>query len=129
MEGMSEYFGKRGMSVCVEVFITNINGVFEKQTYLVAFDRCDQNAADTLSIAELVINEFHKDFPEVRYFKIKSDNAGNFHCNGVFDCMQQIANKYNTSVTAYDYNEAQHVSYIVADHTLPILFSVLNNIA
>lgn len=88
-----------------------INNSFSKQTYLVAMDRCDQNTVDTLAIADLVIHEFFQDFPQVRAIRIKSDNAGNFHSNGVFDCMHQIVEKNGKCLLAYDFNEAQQVSY------------------
>lgn len=108
---MSEYFGKRGMSVSVEVFIMKLNDLYSKVTYLVALDRCDQNAADSLSIADLVLSEFSKDFPNVVSLRIKTDNAGSYHANGVFDCMHQIGTKYGINIFAYDYNEAQMVCF------------------
>lgn len=73
---MSEYYGKRGMSVSVEVFITKIHTTYQKQVYLVALDRCDQGSIETLCIAEKVIEKFSIDNANVKEIFVKTDNAG-----------------------------------------------------
>jgi hypothetical protein len=73
---MNEYFGKRGMSVSVEVFISKSFMTYQKQVYLVALDRCDQNALETLCIADTVLKKFREDNPHVQQLHLKSDNAG-----------------------------------------------------
>lgn len=73
---MNEYFGKRGMSVSVEVFIFKVGGTYLKQVYLVALDRCDQNSIETLSIADVTLEQFKIDHPNIVKLQLKSDNAG-----------------------------------------------------
>lgn len=73
---MIEYFGKRGMSVSVEVFISKALGSHLKLVYLVALDRCDQDALETLCIADVVAEQFKKDSPHTKQLWLKSDNAG-----------------------------------------------------
>lgn len=88
---MSDYFGKRGISISVEVFIMKIGQEkYLKHCYLVALDRCEQKMVDTLSIADITLKQFHRDFPQIDKLKIKSDNAGIyvlcfFYCFS-FDC-------------------------------------------
>jgi hypothetical protein len=74
---MSEYFGKRGMSVSVEVFISKSFTSYQKQVYLVALDRCEQNTRETLCIADVVLKQFCDDNPHVKRIELKTDNAGN----------------------------------------------------
>lgn len=76
LEGMSEYFGKRGMSVSVEVFITKSLTDYQKQVYLVSLDRCDQGCIETLCIADKVLEKFRTDNPFVNKIFLKTDNAG-----------------------------------------------------
>lgn len=76
LESMTEYFGKRGMSVSVEVFLSKVFMTYQKQVYLVSLDRCDQDAVETLCIADKVLEEFTKDNPHIKRIGLKSDNAG-----------------------------------------------------
>lgn len=73
---MNEYFGKRGMTISVEVFLFKAFGTYFKQVYLVALDRCEQNAVETLCIADIVLEQFKKDFPQIVRLEVKTDNAG-----------------------------------------------------
>lgn len=126
---MIEYYGKRGISVSVEVFISKSFSTYIKQVYLVALDRCDQDMLQTLCIAEIVLDQFSKDCPHIKEIKIKTDNAGdflahhlsstfvtihyfigNYHANGVPECMNKLASDRGILLSAYDYNEAQLVS-------------------
>lgn len=73
---MNEYFGKRGMTVSVEVFIFKSFETYYKQVYLVALDRCDQGALETLCIADVVLQQFKKDYPRTVRLDVKTDKAG-----------------------------------------------------
>lgn len=73
---MLEYFGKRGITVSVEVFLMKQFESYQKQVYLVGIDRSDQGTLDTLCIADTVLEQFHKDNPHVTRVDLKSDNAG-----------------------------------------------------
>lgn len=93
---MNEYFGKRGMSVSVEVFIFKISGAYHKQVYLVALEKCDQGALETLCIADVVLREFRKDFPQIVRIALKTDNAGL-----IFITFYEQYD-YNTSIIIYE---------------------------
>lgn len=73
---MSEYFGKQGMTVSVEVFITKVFMSYHKQVYLVALQKSDQGTLDTLCIADTVLEQFSKDSPHIKKIDLKTDNAG-----------------------------------------------------
>ena len=55
-EGWKEYFGKKGMSLHIDVFSIKKNRILHKQVYFTASYRCDQGSVDTLRIADIVIN-------------------------------------------------------------------------
>lgn len=129
---MMFYFGKRGISVEVNVFIMKIGDVFHKKVYLVALEKTDQGMLDTLSIAKVVLDEFKLDYPHITAIRIKSDNAGissnlyiilycitnnkilgNYHANGVCETMHTIAKNVGINLTQYIYNEAQCVSITI----------------
>lgn len=73
---MTEYFGKRGITVSIEVFLMKLSMSYHKQIYLTAIDRSDQGTLDTLCIADVVLDQFSKDFPHINEIDIKTDNAG-----------------------------------------------------
>lgn len=78
---MNDYFGKRGMTVSVEVFIFKVFETFHKQVYLVALDRSDQGAIETLCIADTVLQQFSIDYPRIVRLDLKTDNAGSILLN------------------------------------------------
>jgi hypothetical protein len=116
---MNEYFGKRGMTVSVEVFITKPCTTYQKHVYFVALDRCDQNSLETLCIADIVLDQFQKDFPSIKQIELKSDNAGNI---ATFIFVRSILYIYNhfvirklsreryTRVYVFDNGKAWHYS-------------------
>lgn len=64
------------MTVSVEVFIFKSFSKYHKQVYLAALDRCDQGLLETLCIADTVLHQFSRDYPQIVQIKLKSDNAG-----------------------------------------------------
>ena len=65
-EGQKQYFGKKGMSLHVDIFFlkkdegTNL----KKHIYFTAITRCEQATGDVISIADVVLNQFMKDEPQ-----------------------------------------------------------------
>ena len=107
-EGQKEYFGKKGMSLHVDVLLMkNENGELVKQTYFSALDRCSQDVVDTLCISENVIKRMKTDFPSLEYLYRKSDNAGCYAGNGVAENEYHISLKNGTMLLRHDYNEPQ----------------------
>lgn len=125
---MTEYFGKRGMTVSVECFITKVLMSYHKQVYLATLQKSDQGTLDTLCIADTVLEQFSKDSPHIKSVDLKTDNAGtyqfvhiclftlntililgNYHANGVAECMHILAEKRGIVLSSYNFNEAQHV--------------------
>jgi hypothetical protein len=107
-EGQKEYFGKKGMSLHVDVFILNEGGVIKKITYFTCFDYCEQNMVDTLCVAEHVISQFSIDFPNCKTLFAKSDNAGCYTGNGYAQLEWKICRWKNIALKRHDYSEPQH---------------------
>ena len=104
-EGQKEYFGKKGMSLHVDVFFLKKNEVLYKHVYLTAIYRCDQNTSSVISLSEKVIDEFKKDEPEVTTLYTKSDNAGCYHGNFSAESMYEMCKKKDLTLLRYDFNE------------------------
>lgn len=51
--------------------------------YFVALDRFDQDVLETLCIADVVIEQFKKDNPNIAQIYLKTDNAGNSFINNL----------------------------------------------
>ena len=65
-EGQKECFGKKGMSLHVDVFFyKNTNKDVVKFTYFTVVERCDQGLVDVLSISDVVLEEFTQDVSRV----------------------------------------------------------------
>ena len=66
-EKQSDYFGKKGMSVHVDVFFKkNEQGQLTKLVYFTVIFRCDQDMLSTLTVAQAVLQQYKIDNPKVR---------------------------------------------------------------
>lgn len=84
LEAQSQYFGKKGMSVHIDVFLYVENNQILKRVYITCISRCDQKMEDVLDIAKFVIEKFKEDCPHIERLVGKSDNAGCYSSNGYF---------------------------------------------
>ncbi|CAH0546967.1 unnamed protein product [Brassicogethes aeneus] len=109
LESMTEYFGKRGFSLSVEVFLIKNEEKWQKFVYFVALDRCEQELLDCLSIADIVLQQFSHDNPLIKQLHLKSDNAGCYHANGTAEGIYNICQKYHIQLLDIHFNEAQKV--------------------
>lgn len=82
LEAQSQYFGKKGMSVHIDVFYYTENENLMKKVYITCITRCDQNMEDTLDVGMKTIDQFKKDCPQIERIVVKSDNAGCYTSNG-----------------------------------------------
>ena len=104
-EGQRDYFGKKGMSLHVDVFFVKKNGQIIKHVYLTAVYRCDQGTSSVISIADAVLDQFIKDEPTVKYVFTKSDNAGCYHGNYSAESIYLLCKQKNLKLLRYDFNE------------------------
>ena len=73
-EGQRDYFGKKGMSVPVDVLLTKAVTELMKSVSFTTIYRCDQDVIDTLCVAEHVLKEIQKDHPNIKQLFRKTDN-------------------------------------------------------
>ena len=107
-EGMKEYFGKKGMTMHVDVFVLrNSNGELKKHVYLTLIYQSDQGTAAVISIADVVLNQFRKDEPLITTLFAKSDNAGCYSGNYQAESMHELCKSKAMLLSRYDFNEPQ----------------------
>ena len=104
-EGQKDYFGKKGMSLHVDVFFVRKEELLVKHVYLTVIYRCEQNTSSIISIADIVLNEFKVDEPDVKKLFTKSDNAGCYHGNFSAESMYTLCNQKGFELQRYDFNE------------------------
>jgi hypothetical protein len=65
-EKQSDYFGKKGMSLAVDVFFQrNSSGNLTNLVYFTVIFRCDQDMVSTLNVADHVLKQYKMDNPMV----------------------------------------------------------------
>ena len=105
-EGQKEYFGKKGMTLHVDVFFyKSKNKDIGKFTYFTAIERCDQGLVDVISISDVALEEFKQDVPSVNMVFFKSDNANCYHSNFAAERLYHLCKKHGIQLLRYDYNE------------------------
>ena len=104
-EGQKEYFGKKGMSMHIDVFFLKENDHLKKHVYLTVIYHCDQGISSVISIADSVLDQFHKDEPGVVKLFTKSDNANCYHGNYSAESMYVLCKSKNLQLLRYDFNE------------------------
>lgn len=107
-EKQSDYFGKKGMSLHIDVFFQKENsGNLCKLVYFTVIFRCDQDMLSTLNVADHVLNQYRKDNPKVKKLLTKSDNAGCYAAASTFEAEYRICKKYGIELVRHDFNEPQ----------------------
>lgn len=104
-EGQREYFGKKGMSLHVDVFFVREHDQLKKRVYFTAIYRCEQNVNDVVALSTSVLDQFRKDEPSVENLYTKSDNAGCYQGNYSAEAVYDICKKKGLNLLRYDYNE------------------------
>ena len=104
-EGQREYFGKKGMSLHIDVFFRQDHDNLLKYVYMTCLYRCKQSMVDVLNIADNVLNTFRIDCPMINKLFAKSDNAGCYHGNYVMEALYKICLSKSLTLLRYDYNE------------------------
>ena len=105
-KGEKEYFGKKGMSLHVDVFFCKSkNKDNVKFTYFTAIERRDQGLVHVLSISDAVLEEFKQDSPSVNMQICKSDDGNCYHSNFAAEGLYHLYKQHCTQLLRYDYNE------------------------
>ena len=89
-ESQKEYFGKKGMTLHIDVFFYKLHDSVQKEVYMTAATHCDHGMSETLGLADLVLKEFKKEHPHIENIYRKSDNAGSYHGNFAAETLYQI---------------------------------------
>ena len=107
-EGQKEYFGKKVMSLHVDVFFMKKNHILHKQVCSTALYHCDQGTVDTLSIADIVLTRFLSDEPGVKIVCGKSVIASSYHGNFSVEALYFLCKIKDVKLVRYDFNELCH---------------------
>ena len=107
-EGQKEYFGKKGMSLHIDVFFAKQNGNIRKRVYYSSVYHCDQRIADTSSLASTVLDKIKEDHPNNRDIYAKSDNVSSCHGNFVLEALHKLCLSKHIHLKQYDYNKPAH---------------------
>ena len=99
-EGQKQYFEKKGISLHVDVMLLK-----EKMILLccTVIYRCSQEMKDILNIADIVLEKFKNDEPNIAKCFVKSDNSGCYHGNVVPEALSKVCQK--NGVNLYDFSE------------------------
>ena len=105
LEGQKEYFGKKGMSMHIDVFFIKQNDELKKHVYFTNIYRCEQGVSSVISIADAVLDQFRQDEPEMSKLFAKSDNANCYHANFSAESMYNLCHSKGLQLLRYDFNE------------------------
>ncbi len=52
--------------------------IFSTESYILALTKASQTEIDTLSAGEIILKQFHVDYPHINKLHKRTDNASNF---------------------------------------------------
>ena len=104
-EGQREYFGKKGMSLHIDVFFRKSQEELLKYVYFTCIFRCKQSAVDALNIGKCVLTQFQIDCPMIQSLYAKSENASYYHGNFILEALYKMCKEGGLSLLRYDFNE------------------------
>ncbi|CAF4613272.1 unnamed protein product [Rotaria socialis] len=108
-EGQSSYFGKRGMSLLVGSFAFKeaLSTETISKTYMLALTSCCQNEHTTLCAAQIILQQFHHDYPHIVKLIKRSDNASVLAGQSTIQCENFFSNSLGIKLLMRDYSEIQ----------------------
>ena len=107
-EGQKEYFGKKGMSLHVDVLSKkDEDGQLRKDVHFTSVYRSDQDVVETLCVVDHVLAQMKTDYPNVKGIYRKSDNAGCYAGNSCAEVECLLCKEHNINLHRHDYNEPQ----------------------
>ena len=83
-----------------------MNG-FKIHTYIVVLDSCKQDWFAVSCIREEVLSVVKASHPTVTHAKVRSDNAGCYHCTALLTTINNSSNRSGIEVKRYDFSEPQ----------------------
>lgn len=81
-EAMTDYFGKRGMSLHMDIIYYVSDGLLHKAIYATICHQAEQSLIDVLDVSKAVLEHFHKEHPEIDSIIGKNDRAKCYTGNG-----------------------------------------------
>ena len=107
-EGQKEYFGKKGMSLHVDVlFQKDEDGQLRKDVYFTSVYRNDQDVVETLCVLDHVLAQMKTGYPNLEGLYRKSDNASCYAGNSCAEVEYLLCKEHNINLHRHDYNEPQ----------------------
>ena len=104
-EGQVDYFGKKGLSLHVDVLFRLEEGIIKKFVYFSVMQRSDQDSEDVLALADHMLKKIKSDHISTKFIYTKSDNAGCYHNTLCPEALYRLCSKYGLTLVRYDYNE------------------------
>jgi len=86
-ESMSNWFGKsgNGMHVSCVILRDPVTNKLKKRTYITFIGKAAQDAGCVMAIYKSLLQQIKKDFPHIKSLIDKSDNAGCYHNESLFN--------------------------------------------
>lgn len=78
------------MSIHVDVFFMKLADKFLKYVLITTLDNSDQGLVDTLVVAQVVLAQLRKDYPNVVKIYGRSDKASCYSSNWSFESLKKI---------------------------------------
>lgn len=104
------FFGKKGFSIHIDVFLRKINSTKELQkfVYITIIQSSNQNLAQTMRVSDIVVKQFKMDHKECTKLLKRSDNASCYSGNGVFDALHTLTKKHGIELVRNDNSAPQN---------------------
>ena len=104
-EGQIDYFGKKGMTLHVDIIFTMLNMKLQKNIYFTSMQTADQDAKDVLALADNILKKREVDSPHINKAYAKSGNVSCYQNSLGSAALYRLCESYGIDLCRYDFNE------------------------
>ena len=104
-QGQIDYFGKKGMTLHVDIIVTMVNMKLQKNIYFTSVKTVDRDAKDVLALADNILKKLQVEFPHIDKTYAKSDYESCYHSFLGPEALYRLCKNYVIDLCRYDFNE------------------------
>ena len=104
-EGQTDYFGKKGMTLHVDIIFTIVNMKLQKYIYFTNIQTAGQDSKDNLALADNILKRLQANFLYINKVYAKSGKANCYRNSLGPEALYRLCKNNGIDLCRYDFNQ------------------------